>query len=200
MYGDAEPPGADPPPDGDIRHQSIFPTALAPLLSITNRACCAPALKDTVRVSVCHDCHPPVSGMVIEPVTLAPFISRWNEPPWPEAATRTANVYEPAEVTFTEYWSHSPGAIQPTLYPPPEVLHVDVGRAHHTARVPAGRVVIADAFSSFVELLGLHRSGQRHSPGIRRSTAAGDAAGRSAGPARRGLRDDRAVIAVLSGC
>ncbi len=99
-----------PPPDGGGNEdeaaenwiQSKLPTAFVAFASRTSRAICTPALSVTVRVTVCHACHPPVFGTVTGPVTSAPFISRWNVPPCPEDATRNAAVYAPGAVTLTE--------------------------------------------------------------------------------------------------
>src|SRR6478672_4912534 len=53
----------------------------APAASKTSRATCCPAVSDIAAVTVCQFCHPRVFGTVSGPVTLAPFISRWNVPP-----------------------------------------------------------------------------------------------------------------------
>ena len=58
-----------------------LPTADAPVLSAIRRATCRPAASVAVAVMVCQACQPPVLGTVSEPVTFAPFISRWNVPP-----------------------------------------------------------------------------------------------------------------------
>ena len=70
--------------------QSKLPTAELPVVSMTSRAVCVPATSAMVVESVCQLCHPPVFGTVIAPVTLTPFISRWNVPPCPDDATRNS--------------------------------------------------------------------------------------------------------------
>ena len=64
----------------------------AAALSKTSRAVWGPAASVTVPVTVCQFCQPPVLGIVSAPVTLAPFISRWNVPPVAGAATRNCTV------------------------------------------------------------------------------------------------------------
>src|SRR5215213_3463992 len=65
----------------------------APSDSIARRRTCAPAGKETpVLVTVCHDCQPPVSGTVSDPVLSMPLASMWNLPPAPTEATRTVIV------------------------------------------------------------------------------------------------------------
>ena len=71
---------------------NVIDSKLPPPESITSRAICAPASSATNRVSVCHVCQPPVFGTDIGPVTLLPFISRWNVPPPPAEATRKPTV------------------------------------------------------------------------------------------------------------
>ncbi len=91
-----------------------------PAASIFTVQTCCPALSATpVLLTVVQVCHPPVFGTVMGPVMSTPLASTWNVPPFPDAATRASMVYVPAVVTFTVYFSHSPAAIQPTLYPPP---------------------------------------------------------------------------------
>src|SRR5438445_9757673 len=97
----------------------MLPTGPAgPPLSATRRAFCWPAWRVTVCPTLCQFCHDPVSGIVIAPETFTPFISRWNVPPCPSDATRKVTAYEPAALTLTVYFSHSPATSQPTSLPP----------------------------------------------------------------------------------
>src|SRR5262245_34751051 len=106
-----------PPPSALTRMKLMLPTAPAgPAESITIRQTCGPAASCTPdRVTVVHDCQPPVSGMERGPVLSTPSTSMWNVPPRPADATRASIVYVPATPTVAEYCNHSPAKIQPTL-------------------------------------------------------------------------------------
>ena len=94
-----------------------LPTAVAPPVSANSRATCVPAGSVAVTLIVRQACQPPLSGIVIGPVTFAPFSSRWNRPPCPEDATTKLIVFA-ADETLTVYFSHSPASTQPTSNPP----------------------------------------------------------------------------------
>ena len=53
------------------------------------------------------------------PVLSAPSTSMWNLPPAFSDATLADKSNVPAEVTVTEYSSHSPERTKPTNRPPP---------------------------------------------------------------------------------
>src|SRR3954447_2387350 len=73
-------PGIDgPDPDGADAATAIerrLPTMPLRAASTTKRMRAAPAGSVTAAVTFCHDCQPPVFGIVSGPVTSEPFTSR----------------------------------------------------------------------------------------------------------------------------
>src|SRR5258706_10545405 len=112
----AVPPNGAPPIDGVNTNRFTLATLpVDPLASNASRSLRVPAFSGTWRtVTVFQVCQPPVFGTCTAPVAFTPSTSRCNRPPDPVEASLNARSYCPSAATFTVYWSHSLGRVQPT--------------------------------------------------------------------------------------